>query len=208
MKRILPDSLISIRTKIILPYLLLAIAIAIAAGYMAWQVASDSIQERFVNQLIEVGKLANEGMVRQEDQMLETLRLLANTSGMPEAISNRDASMLRDLTLPLAINTQEDTVIVLGIDGIAILSMYHRPGGLVEEYIYLQGEDQVRSWNIVQHVIQKQIDARGDKFAEYHETAYDWSKSCAKKPWRKSLCMTRSDKPLKLLSLNHQCLAR
>jgi putative nucleotidyltransferase with HDIG domain len=170
--RFLRTRFISIRIKIILPYLLLAIALAAAGGYMAWQVASHSVQERFVNQLIEVGKLANEGMVRQEDQMLETMRLLVNTSGMSQAILNRDASTLRNLALPLAVNTQEDAVIILGIDGISILSMYHRPGELVEEYIYTQGDDQVRSWNIVQLVIQNRSDARGDKFAGFYEVAY------------------------------------
>lgn len=170
MKRLIQDRFVSIRTKIILPFLLIAIALAVAAGYMAWQVASDSIQERFVNQLIEVGKLVNEGMVRQEDQMLETLRLLANTKDMPQAITDQDASALRDLALPLAVNTQEDAIIILGIDGASVLSMYHRPGGLIEEYIYTQGDDQLRSWNIVQLVIQNQSDARGNKFAAYYET--------------------------------------
>jgi len=172
MKLLTPNRFISIRTKIIIPYLLLALAIVTAAGYMAWQVASDSVRERFVNQLIEVGKLANEGMVRQEDQMLETLRLLANTSGMPDAIINRDASTLRDLALPLAINTQEDVVIILGIDGVSVLSMYHRPGGSIEDYVYTEGDDQIRPWPIVQLVIQRQSDERGDKFAAYHETPY------------------------------------
>jgi hypothetical protein len=172
MKLLTSNRFISIRTKIILPYLLLALAIVIAAGYLAWQVASDSVRERFVNQLIEVGKLANEGMVRQEDQMLETLRLLANTSGMPEAITTQDASALRNLTLPLAINTQEDAVIILGVDGISVLSMYHRPNGPIEDYIYIQGDDQMRPWPIVQLVIQRQSDERGDKFAAYQETPY------------------------------------
>ena len=169
MKRLISDRFVSIRTKIILPFLLIAIALALAAGYMAWQVASDSIQERFVNQLIEVGKLVNEGMVRQEDQMLETLRLLANTNGVPQAISDQDASALRNLALPLAVNTSEDAIIVLGIDGVSILSMYHRPGGLVEEYVYTQGDEKIRSWQIVQLVIQNISDSRGNKFAAFHK---------------------------------------
>ena len=170
MKRLIPDRFVSIRTKIILPFLLIAIALAVAAGYMAWQVASDSIQERFVNQLIEVGKLANEGMVRQEDQMLETLRLLANTNGVPQAITNQDAAALRDLALPLAINSSEDAIIILGIDGVSILSMYHRPGGPVEDYIFTQGDGEMRPWRIVQLVIQNKSDSRGDKYAAYHQT--------------------------------------
>lgn len=169
MKRLISERFVSIRIKIILPFLLIAIALAVAAGYMAWQVASDSIQERFVNQLIEVGKLSNEGMVRQEDQMLETLRLLANTNGVPQAIVNQDANALRNLALPLAVNTSEDAIIILGIDGVSILSMYHRPDGLVEEYIYIQGDEQMRPWEIVQLVIQNKSDNRGDKFAAYHK---------------------------------------
>jgi len=152
--------------------MLLAIALAIAAGYMAWQVASDSIQERFVNQIIEVGKLAAEGMVRQEDQMLETLRLLANTTDVPQAVKNQDTLALRNLALPIAINTQEDVVVFLNVEGNSVFSMYHQQGGPIEEYIYTQGGAQMRSWNIVQLVIQNHSDARGNKFAAYYDTPY------------------------------------
>ncbi|MDK1081236.1 MAG: cache domain-containing protein [Anaerolineae bacterium] len=169
--RLIPNRFISIRTKIILPFLLLAIALATVAGYMAWQIATDSIHERFINQLIEVGKLANKSMVRQEDRMLETIRLLANIESVPQAIKNNDAEQLRDLALPVAVNSQEEAVIFLNIEGVSILSMYHQTGGLIEEYNFTQGDDQMRLWNTVQLVIQNKSDQRGDKFAGYYETS-------------------------------------
>lgn len=149
---------------------MLALTLAVAAGYMAWQIATESIQERFVNQLIEVGKISSDGLVRQEDQMLETLRLISNTKGLTQAILEKDPSTLRSLILPIAANAQEEAVIVLNLKGVAIMSMYHRPGGLIEEYTYTQGDETMQSWQIVLDIINNKNDPNGNKFPGIYDT--------------------------------------
>ena len=55
-----------IRLKVTLPYLILALIIAMAGAYIITQLVFDTIEERFTNQLIETGKIAAEWMVKEE----------------------------------------------------------------------------------------------------------------------------------------------
>ena len=61
--------------------MLLAIMLAAIAIFVGLRVTFDSIEERFVNQLIEAGKLSSEWTVREENRMLETLRYVMYTDG-------------------------------------------------------------------------------------------------------------------------------
>ena len=83
---------LSLRTKIILPYMLLALFLAIGAAYISTRVVFDSIEERFVNQLIEAGKLGSEWMVREENRLLAMQRILAYAEGVPEEIQKKIAT--------------------------------------------------------------------------------------------------------------------
>ena len=156
---------VPLRTKIILPYMLLALALAAGVAYVGTQVVFDSIEERFVNQLIEAGKLSSEWMVREENRLLETLRLLAHTEGIPEAIKTGDAERLRELAYPVAVNSFEEAVEFLDLQGIGILSMHHRIGGSIEDYDFTRGNDDFQQRAFVQKALQGQSDNYGDKYA-------------------------------------------
>jgi len=125
---------LSLRTKIILPYMLLAFLLAIVAAYIGTRVVFDSIEERFVNQLIEAGKLASRWMVQEENRLLATQRGLAYAEGMPEAVQAENAERLRELIYPIAVNSQEEAVDILNLQGITLVSLHHRPGCNIEDY--------------------------------------------------------------------------
>ena len=55
-----------IRMKVTLPYLVLALIIAMAGAYIITQLVFDTIEERFTNQLLETGKIAAEWVVKEE----------------------------------------------------------------------------------------------------------------------------------------------
>ncbi len=167
----LPSVRMPIRFKITVPYMLLALALAMTAAFVVTRILFDSLEERFTNQLIETGKLASSWMVREEDRLLETLRLVANTEGVDAAIHAGDGEQLRQIIYPLAVNAQEEVVEVLSTEGIAVLSMRHRPAGNVEDYAFTQGGDAYRNWPFVRQVLTAQADARGDKFAGMVVTA-------------------------------------
>ncbi len=168
----LPRVRVPMRVKITLPYVLLALILATAVAFVASQVVLDTIEERFTNQLIEAGKLTNDWMVQEEDRLLETLRLLAYTQGMPAAITTADADRLRTLALPLAINYQVETIELLDSTGSSVLSLHHRPGGNLEDYSASRGETIFNRWDFVQKVLTGQVEQGRDKYAGLAQTPW------------------------------------
>ena len=55
----LPQVRFPLRAKITLPFLILAVGLAIGAAYVITQIIFDTIDERYTNQLIESGKLSS-----------------------------------------------------------------------------------------------------------------------------------------------------
>ncbi len=160
-----PRIRIPIRLKITLPYVLLALLLALAAAYVVSQVVLDTIEERFTNQLVEAGKLTSDWFVEEEDRLLETLRLLAYTQALPEAVAAGDAEALRTMALPLAVNYQEEAIEILDLSGSSILSLRHRRGGNMEDYETSRGDPIFAQWSFVQNILARQIENGRDKYA-------------------------------------------
>ena len=156
---------IPVGVKITLPYIMLAILFALAGAYLVSQVILESIQDRFNNQLIETGKQSADWMVRQEDRLLETLRLVANTTGVADAIHARDAGTLQQVILPLAVNAKDEAIEILDDRGTSVLSLRHVVDGGLADYTSTQGETIFTQWDFVQPVLSGQIDQGRDKYA-------------------------------------------
>ncbi len=161
----LPKIRLPVRMQIILPYLLLALLLAMGAGYLISRVALDTIENRFVNNLIEVGQLTSAWMVEEENSRLETLRLLTFTEGLADAIRQQDAERLRSLTLGLAVNNQEEAITILNADGTSLLSLRHIANSGPESFVYAKGETGFTHYSFIQKVLNLESDAQGDKFA-------------------------------------------
>jgi adenylate cyclase len=143
----------------------LALLLALGASYLVSRVVLDTLEERFTNQLIEAGKLANDWMVGEENRLLETLRLVANTRGVPEAIASGDAEGLRELALPLAVNYQEEALEILDLQGTSVLSLRHISGGNIEDYAASRGDTVFNQWGFVQEVLEQRVEQGRDKYA-------------------------------------------
>ena len=151
---------IPIRLKVTLPYLILALIIAMAGAYIVTQLVFDTIEERFTNQLIETGKIASEWMVKEEAELLETLRLVAHTEGTGSALKDNNAEKLREIAYPILLNASVDTLEIVDLNGESVLSLRHREGGLLEEYDISRGDRTFRDWEIFKQVTSKYIDDR------------------------------------------------
>jgi putative nucleotidyltransferase with HDIG domain len=166
----LPAVRMPLKIKITLPYLLLAVVLAIGASYLVSRIVFDSIDERFHNQLAESGKLASQGMVRQERELLDTLRLLAYGDGISAALQVQDAERLRELAFGITMQSQVEAVVFLDAAGKRVFSMQHIPGGNIEEYEYLTGgEEDYSQHDFVHKVLGRETDQlvneAADKFA-------------------------------------------
>lgn len=154
-----------IRYKITLPYIGLALALAMAAAYVVTNVVLDTIEERFINQLIETGRLSAEWMVKEEDNQLEMLRAISHTQGVAEAVSSGDAESLRQITLPIAVNGGIEAMEILDLDGVSLLSLRQQADGDFEDYYASRGENLFQDWGFVQQVLALNVDELGDKYA-------------------------------------------
>ena len=157
---------IPFRAKIIAPFLGLGIVLVLGAGLIATQIVFETFSERFTNQLLESGKLAAEWMVAEENRLLEGLRLIVYTQGVPEAFLVHDADRLRELALPLALNQQLEAIEFVDAQGNLFFSIHHKPGGLLEEYQFVSEGDATFSLvPFVKQTLNGQPDTYGDKFA-------------------------------------------
>jgi putative nucleotidyltransferase with HDIG domain len=165
--------LIPLRVKITLPFLLLAMGLAVGAAVLITQIVFDTVNERFTNQLIESGKITAAQMVREETDILKTLRLLAHAEGVAEAIQSGDAERLRELSYGILVDNRQDAAEFLDANGNLVLSARHTPGGSIEDYQFVKaGDDSMKQWEFVNQVLSRQQDERGDKFGGYAPTKW------------------------------------
>lgn len=155
-----------LRAKITIPYLLLAIGLAIGAGYVVMRIVFDTTDERFSNQLIETEKLCVEWMVREENRLLKTLRMLSFTEGMASAMEAKDSQRLGDLAIGVAAAQGEEEVILLNTQGEVVLGIQKSPGGSEADYIleYSNGAD-FGALPFVNNVLSGLVDSQGDKYS-------------------------------------------
>lgn len=158
---------IPVRAKITVPFLLIALAMAVLAVFVLYQIVFENLDQRFNTRLVESGKLAAEWMVQKESDCLANLRILTHTAGVGEALRAGDAEALRRATLGTIIGNQEDAVAFLDAKGKLVLSLRHRPESLyLEDYVTATGgTEDYRPWAFVEQVLQRRSDAQGDKYA-------------------------------------------
>lgn len=157
----LPRVRFPVHLKITLPYVFLAFILALISALIVSQLMLESLEDRFVNQLVEAGKLTSDHMVVEERSRLETLRLLANTDGMVRAIQIGDADRLRRLVLPVAVNAGEEAIDIVSMSGISLLSVRQVS---LSDYQFTSGEN-LTAIPLVQKVRDGALDSYGDKYA-------------------------------------------
>ncbi|HMK08539.1 MAG TPA: cache domain-containing protein [Anaerolineales bacterium] len=143
----------SLRWKITLPFMLLALMLGLGATYLVTRFLAASTQERFLRQLSDSGQQALDGVVRSEGQLLELERLVANTDGVFEAVQAQDAEDLRNRILPLVINSGADLVVVLNPDGVSLVTIRQTPGAQKGQYETLRGEAYYADWESVRALL-------------------------------------------------------
>lgn len=104
----------SIRLKVILPYLLLTVFVSVIGVYVVTRLVANTMRERLTNQLLEAGRVVSDNFVRQEVKHVETARIIAFTTGMADALANED----HDTALTLA----EPVFSGLGVENLILIS--------------------------------------------------------------------------------------
>ena len=143
----------SLRWKITLPYMLLALILGLGGTLLVNGLYAEREQERFLLLLGDSGQQAADGVVRIERHLLEVERAVANTTGVLEALTANNAEALFELVLPVVVNTDVDNVAVLDGSGTTLLAVRHFPGAAQGDYERLRGENFYADWEAVQALL-------------------------------------------------------
>lgn len=157
----------SLRTKLVVPYALLTLLVAMVGVFVITRLVSGSFEERFGNQLVEASRVTADGVVRQEKKHLENLRLLTFMEGVSAAIENRDREGVQATFEGIAINNSIDMIAALDTRGKGIITLTYDPDSGATEFFI--GDD-YSSFEPVQSILSGQIDEVGDKFAGILDT--------------------------------------
>lgn len=121
----------SIRFKVILPYLLLTLIVAVTGAYVVTRLVFSSLDERLANQLIEAGHVVSDTMVRQETKHLEAARVAAYTRGLGAALQAGDVDQITLLAQPVAGGLNIESLILFDTTGRESLHVLKQANGSV-----------------------------------------------------------------------------
>ncbi len=119
----------SIRFKVILPYLFLTLIVAITGVYVVTRLVTNSLSERLTNQLLEAGRVVSDGIARQETLHIDNARILSYTRGVAEALQANDTPTLQTIVLPTATGLHIENLIIINRQGAEILDLMMQPNG-------------------------------------------------------------------------------
>jgi HD-GYP domain-containing protein (c-di-GMP phosphodiesterase class II) len=156
---------IPILTQITIPYIILAAVFAAGGTYLVTRVIFDSVEERFTNQLIETGKLAQESVVREENQLLEALRLVTHIQGVDAALQENRRDVLQTLILPVAYNSNLESVVFLDANGRLVFSL--KLNDATQAYAPMVGAASFAQLEFVFKVLAGEVDELGDKYGGF-----------------------------------------
>ncbi len=161
----IPSVRVPMQVKIALPYALLALLFAIAFGLLVSRYVLETLQERLTNQLIDSGTRAADWMVQEEDRLLTTLRLIANTEDVSDAIIAENSEKLRELILPIMVNSSEQVIEILDTDGVSLLSIRQNSDKNMIDFTYSKGSTTFSELEFVKKIRLRAVDGIGDKYS-------------------------------------------
>lgn len=123
----------SIRLKVILPYLLLTAIVAVAGVYVVTRLVANSMSDRLTNQLLEAGRVVSDSFVRLESQHIELARGVIYTEGLAQAIVDGDKTQAFELAGSSFVGEGgAQNLILISPDGIETLHIYMNSNGKIE----------------------------------------------------------------------------
>lgn len=122
----------NIRSKIILPYLILTVVVAVIGTYVVTSLVASSLDERLTNHLLEAGRAVSDSLVRQEIHHMESARIVAFTRGLAEAVATGDQETATSLAQPAAAGLGLECLILVDADGRPVVHLLRQDNGTVE----------------------------------------------------------------------------
>ncbi|GAB4108614.1 MAG: hypothetical protein OHK0022_60260 [Roseiflexaceae bacterium] len=145
----------SLLLKITLPYVALALALALAAVYVVARMEARNITGAFGAQLADARLRVSDSVVRVEEEQVAHARTLARTAGLGAAIQAGDAATVRALVEPYAGSQRIERTLVLDRNGQTLARVQAEA---------VSASANPAGWLPVASVLSGASDALGDKF--------------------------------------------
>jgi signal transduction histidine kinase len=123
----------SIRLKVILPYLILTLIVAVIGVYVVTRLVSNTLSERLTNQLLEAGRVVSDSFVRQEVAHVDNARIVAYTQGVAEALQKGDREKVLSLVRPAASGLGIENLMLITPDGKELVQLIADKNGVLQE---------------------------------------------------------------------------
>jgi putative nucleotidyltransferase with HDIG domain len=157
----------SIQAKITVPYLLLSLIVAMGGAYLITNWLMEDIDHQFDSSLKDAASICADIIVQEEDLILETIRLIAHSKGIDNYLLENNSEGLREIVYPLALNSGDDLVVLLNVDGENLLTLNKNDNEAIV-FESSKGSDEFHELGFVKDVLDQRQDAIGDKFAGLH----------------------------------------
>ncbi|MBU0702296.1 MAG: HAMP domain-containing protein [Chloroflexi bacterium] len=138
---------LGIRSKIVLPYLILTLIVAIVGTYVVTTLVASSLDERLTNQLLDAGRTVSDSLVQQELDHIASARAVAFTVGLAEALEAGDRGSVATLARPVAAVQGVECLILFDVSSQGVLHVLERDDGsfeIVEEPLDASGLEMVQ----------------------------------------------------------------
>ncbi len=122
----------SIRLKVILPYLLLTVVVSVIGVFVVTRLVSDTIGERLTNQLVEAGRIVSDGFVKEELQHVKNARVVAFTDGLADALKNEDREAALALAEPAFVALDIENLILITPQGTELVHLRLNDRGILQ----------------------------------------------------------------------------
>jgi signal transduction histidine kinase len=144
---------VSIRFKVILPYLLLTLFIAITGVYVVTRLVTSSLNERLTNQLLESGRVVSDSFGQLEINQIGNARYISLTTGVIDALDKNDYYTLENLADPAASGLGVKNLVIVDGNGREVLHLIRQKDNTLRHIAQASG---IADTPIVQDILKSQ----------------------------------------------------
>jgi signal transduction histidine kinase len=121
----------SIRVKVILPYLLLTLLIAVTGAFVVTRLVASTLVERLSNQLLEAGRVVSDSFAGLEIQHIENARMIGFTQGLGDALRDGDIDSVSAIAKPSSSGLNIENLAVYDLQGRLVLHLHRDAQGAI-----------------------------------------------------------------------------
>lgn len=148
--------------KITLPYVTLAIILALATIYIVARAQASKVTSDFSRQVADARVRVGDSLVQTEREQVENVRTIARVAGLSQALRAANAARLMELIAPFAISQRIERIILVDTAGREVVAIANQGA----EVVVLPPGQPIADRPGVAAVLNKVADAKGDKFVE------------------------------------------